>query len=1287
MIDHLGVDLVSPRSLSDRPKPLQSNQVKFVFTLFLNLQFRIVSWSVVSVFVFLTVVAPQTATGYEPIPLTEWHIDGFLRAVHDPHPGTRHRALTDGRAIPILARLRVQRPEESANIARTIAMLLLRHERRFDPKARHEYVFVDTDKLVVALAALGEHAKEHIPTLVSALKFATDLDRLAVLRALGTLRRHAGEYVLSVVELLTDGDEKLEVRASAAQALGVLGEHAKEHVPLLGRVLVDHDEDSRVRASAAQALGVLGEHAKDHVPLLGRVLVDHDEDSWVRASAAQALGVLGEHAKDHVPLLGRVLADHDEDSWVRASAAQALGVLGEHAKDQIPVLAKVLAHEGEEPEVLVSAVTAMAVFDKHVAKYVQLIAGLSENEEAKVRAAVASALGTFPERAREHDQLFRTFLVDDDYSVRHSVTRALGALGPNAAPYLDHLLSQLSIQRLRRVTMDTLKALGPHIRPSPVWFTETLRNRRRRVRIRAALAAHAFHEYVGHVVQHIVPLLGQGPVYTQRDAAETLTRLGSSAQDAVPSLAVLLKHPNAGLRRRAATAIGIIGGANNEQVNELADLLNDPDSEVQAAAALALGDLGAAANDYVPSLARLLKPYGPYAGEYGSPVAEYAAQALSQFPKRAKAHVGAIVSLFSFPTLPEDTNPLLGALTALGPIELAHVPAIVQECYILPNTCDTVRFFAHFFGGGGRAVEVFLTWFATKRLNSSDELASKMAALDDRRIVTVLKVIQRVWDPSVDYDVMRRDLAFKAAQLIEHLDSPNDHVDLLSSLAAELDKGLFTAHASSIRGRLQTPPERNNLATWPLASISAHIVLWVVLIVIYPRSRLVQVYLFWNPMWRKVLGLGYVGVLLVWVPFLRRRLFAPFKEPLVADAHTKDLDDEQYFGGSLVRLPSDELRPIIQAITRVRGILVLQGESGAGKSMFLRHFVKDYERLCVFLGATDCGAGVVAAIQRKLEGPAKDAKYLRRLIYAGALDVIIDGVNEASPGSRASVVDFANDFSAGNILLATQPMLWEPPTSAEVYELQGLSADQIVDFLIQQGAARGRHGEAFAARCRNYVDSLLGDDQRAEQRAAVEGILSNPMDLTIVAELLLEGHTPNVFKLEEQAYATMAREYQDNNVGHAPFPLKQFAEQVYKMRLDDRRTFGPDEFPDELAVLGRRKMVVPYYSRNADASARPSWRFRHDKVMDYFLVQAFLGGGEDRPRKHFGDLRFRGTYLQLATTLDVEDARALERRLIEYAAENRDHSVSDDFVLLLRSRGEAQRREAAARDESGSKSD
>jgi hypothetical protein len=87
-----------------------------------------------------------------------------------------------------------------------------------------------------------------------------------------------------------------------------------------------------------------------------------------------------------------------------------------------------------------------------------------------------------------------------------------------------------------------------------------------------------------------------------------------------------------------------------------------------------------------------------------------------------------------------------------------------------------------------------------------------------------------------------------------------------------------------------------------------------------------------------------------------------------------------------------------------------------------------------------------------------------------------------------------------------------------------------------------------------------------------------------------------------------------------------------------------------------------------------AWTFRHDKIAEFFIAQTFLGNNEtDQQRidQHISDSRFRGVYFLLATTMPAEAAAELRADLIQYAAQSKDHSVSDEFVLRFASRRSA----------------
>ncbi|MBL8254872.1 MAG: hypothetical protein JNJ76_14865 [Candidatus Competibacter sp.] len=216
-------------------------------------------------------------------------------------------------------------------------------------------------------------------------------------------------------------------------------------------------------------------------------------------------------------------------------------------------------------------------------------------------------------------------------------------------------------------------------------------------------------------------------------------------------------------------------------------------------------------------------------------------------------------------------------------------------------------------------------------------------------------------------------------------------------------------------------------------------------------------------------------------------------------------------------------------------------------------------------------------------------------------------------------------------------------------------------------------GDAYEQTCRHYLTATLDPQQSPETLAAMRQLLSNPMDLTLVAAMLARGETPNLFRLQQQQYRIMAKDYRQKHLHE--FPLRQFAEAVYQMRLQDEDALPAGKFAEELQCMERHKMTV---SRSLDEGGKPrtEWHFRHDKIADFFVVQAFLGPDNDKPEKHLGDARFRGVYLQLARLLPLDDARALERRLINYAADTHDHTVSDTFIQLLRSRRDERQPEA-----------
>ncbi|MEN8443695.1 MAG: HEAT repeat domain-containing protein [Cyanobacteria bacterium J06555_13] len=452
--------------------------------------------------------------------------------------------------------------------------------------------------------------------------------------------------------------------------------------------------------------------------------------------------------------------------------------------------------------------------------------------------------------------------------------------------------------------------------------------------------------------------------------------------------------------------------------------------------------------------------------------------------------------------------------------------------------------------------------------------------------------------------------------------------------------------------------------------VSTHLFFWLTLIILYPRYSWVQAIFFWNPWVRRIAGAGYVGPALAWIPFLRAKLFFPFKESLWADAELENFSPGAYFAASeVIPKGAESPQPLATAILDIRGQIILEGASGLGKSMALRQRVRQSRRIVVYLPAQKCGQGVIEAIQAKLHGPAQDPDFLRNLIYSGALDICIDGLNEVTADTRAKITSFVESYFKGNIIMATQPLEWLPPSTSKTFVLQPLKQSQIAEFLISRQdylPPQNNDQASYPDVCKAYLERAFDPAQPADERLAVQSILSNPMDLILVSQMLAHGKEPNLLGLQQQQYEIMAEDYQKTHLHR--FPLAAFSEAVYQMRFNDEETIPAAQFLDELRCLERYKMILSRQSVDLEGNPTQSWFFRHDKIMEFFIVQTFLGPDNTRPQEHMGDARFRGVYFLLANLLPFNAAMQLRESLIRYAADSQDHNVSDGFLKLLISR-------------------
>ncbi|KST66441.1 HEAT repeat domain-containing protein [Mastigocoleus testarum] len=1216
----------------------------------------------------------------KPKPPKEWEMKGIVAALKDPYAVVRLEAANR------LGTYKLDHPKNQIPNYKEVENLLLEQLSPPDKEDKKEKNFSRR----AAATALGNiKAKEFAPQIALLLKDSDSDVRNSAATALGNMK--AKEFAPQIALLLKDSDS--DVRNSAATALGNM--KAKEIAPQIALLL--KSSESSVRNSAATALGNM--KAKEIAPQIALLLKDSDSD--VRNSAATALGNM--KAKEFAPQIALLLKD--SQFYVRNSAATALGEM--KAKEFAPQIALLL--KDSKSSVRNSAATALGEMKaKEIAPQITL---LLKDSESSVRYFAATILGNM--KAKEIAPQIALLLKSSESSVRYSAARALGEMkAKEFAPQIALLLkdSQSSVRYFAATALVQMKAkkFAPQI-------ALLLKDSESSARNSAATALGNMK--AKEFAPQIALLLKDSESSVRNSAATALGNM--KAKEFAPQIALLLKDSQFYVRNSAATAL--VQMKAKEFAPQIALLLKDSKSSVRNSAATALGEMKA--KEIAPQITLLLKDSDSF-------VRDFAARALPKLEKQG----------------------------------LSVTVQILNAVHYYPSEINRLRFLAHFIGGGEQDVETLMKWIGKPKVKTTP---NDLTVAQGRKI---MKLFERSWKLCDSLPDLQRELARQIARVSKKVSWEAWDINLLQRHHKNLKDGR-SHYADTVHSVI------NDLEFWKWFFIARNIILihlaiWLTLILLYPKFTPVLAPLLWNPWLRRILGFGYIGLLLTLVPWFRERLLQPFKPLLLADARLDNFVEQGYFGESYVKVPpgsvqilnssrdlrrnkrfrvigsmgsnhrveilggllyyagapfamtsrflnrkvhmlrgllhytgaplarsklnamtvnnyspkyiTSKVQPITQAIPSLQGQIVLEGESGLGKSMFLRHLANNSQRILVYLPAQKCDKGVIKAISAKLKEQVNDFKFLKNLIYNGALDICIDGLNEVTADTRAKISQFAESYFRGNIIMTTQPLDWIPPSTAKKYELQPLEREQIEQFLLLRGETIGdwRLGTGedkgvnasftqYDQACSNYLAEAFNEQQSPEDLAATKRILSNPMDLTLVALMLSQGQQPNLFRLQEQQYQLMAAEYQREY--QREFPLKRFSEAVYQMRLYDETIIPSKEFGSELVCLGNEKykMVISRQWESDKGEPEKTWYFRHDKIMEFFLVQNFRGADkavQERIQKHISDPRFRGVYLLLANLLPLDYAVELRERIIDYAANSKDHTLSDKFVQLLQLR-------------------
>jgi HEAT repeat protein len=1157
----------------------------------------------------------------------------------------------------------------------------------------------DVSKVLIAWAENLSSERHHLGGLLEDPNPAVRLAAAQILTAMGPA---AAEEAKRLVLLIDDADP--DIQEAGVAAISAIGKAAVFAAPdVVG--FLDHSKPE-VRSRAIRMLASLG--GSDEQCLKTIMAQLGDPDVQVRITAADALAEMGNSASQSKALLHDCLIDTDPN--LRAAAFKALVAIDGVALIPPPVFRNAL--NDADPQVRLAA--AGALKEQTPPACARFLIGLLGDENIDVRIAAGDALGNMKADGLSSDMLdqLAELLKDPNRLIRREAIRVFGILGPLAREYAAHAASCVHDQdsQVAYQAGRTLAAMGDQAVTGQIpRLIELLKS----PDIQTVSAAASTLSQLGTVrlrqLDDLLKLLKDPRPDVVSYAGMALTGIAAYAVDEIPRLAGLLRDQNEEVRWAAAQAFTPPYPASPDASNAWAltaaeyirDLLKTGDNKVKYTAvnifmrlASVLGESG---RTFVPDLAAaleiddlnvqfaVLNTIGQIAETAGGLADLGAALSvkiddllddanrdlryravfiLSKIGPVAQIHLPHLVNLMNDPYYEIHTLAMT-AMKRLNRCELNQILLFVNAAAMNESVTGEARYLAHLLSGGDARVETLLAWLGRPAIDPINRLGG-----DRAEAVHLLNVFLEAWNHSQSQPALRQELARAIARVAQAVQWQMADVALLEKHARNLE-GIGSFHASAVRQAI--PSDRFVRALHLLRNVwLVHGLFWLMLIFAYPKSPQIQAIFFWNPWIRRITGFGYVGMALAWIPLLRKRLFAPFRESLLADAALEAFDTHAYFKESGVRVGNDlRLRPVVEAIPEIKGQIILEGESGLGKTMFLRYLVKHSRRIVVFLSAYRCEKGVLEAMRAKLHGPAKDPKFLRNLLHAGALDICIDGLNEVSADTRAKITTFLESFFKGNIILGTQPLEWTPPATAKTCFLQPLTRRQIVSFLNDQARIQLADGpldeKTYQVRCSGYVTRAFESRQPQELFEATMRVLSNPMDLTMVARMIAHGEEPSLFHLESQQYEIMAQNYQRLHVGRT-FPLEKFSEYVYQMRLQQTSVLSQEPFKSELECMERHKIVLARYQASDGKTSQKVWYFRHDKIMDFFIVQAFLGEENRRPQEHLGDPRFRGVYFLLAMLLSITDAMALRERLIDYAADTRDHTVSDTFIQLLRSR-------------------
>ncbi|EJN11768.1 hypothetical protein PMI42_04941 [Bradyrhizobium sp. YR681] len=1052
----------------------------------------------------------------------------------------------------------------------------------------------------------------------------------------------------------------------ALQALMKMPEQVPIYEPKIRSLLT---EDWSGAALAASILADANLLRQEDVAKLERLF---DPARFIATTASSALKALQRAqllTEEHGRRIAKVLTTAPANMTV-AEAANILLDIKMLESEDVEVIKKRLssidpAADSINYHVLASVLMRAGVLDDQLVKALEAILRTPNYEK---QFAAAQTVKISPELTERFSVLFVAELGNYRLKDWNALVPAIQFLGKGNTLDLSAVealagADNIELVRLGIATLSSFDALRPSDRPAAIRLLNDADTTKKLLGASALIKLGPDPARIGHALS---PLIDSADDSVAVSAFANLSVAKALDRSYLPTLKKLfLTSSRIGIFP-LANAICELASADPDVTSKMNEILGKgPQWEVQYAA-ITLQRCGGLSDENILTIADWIKGADPIGtdstlltklAELG-PKAKIISNKIVDLLPLTRASDGGLSGMLAHADDRYLHKLPMAVLIASGPHDKRTLARIMMHAHAGGFAQSDLTAFAYELSGGKREQLDFLALLRTGETPG-------VVTTEDRR--AKLAALLLAWNVvGAEPHPMKTFLARRASSVARNGSWTASDLSTLKSWSERLGEAKFQDEAEVFNRELE------KILTWEkLLSVTrvgglvvlSHMTFWVLLLLFYRRSKPVQAIFFWNPLVRKIGGLGYVGLLLTWVPFLRRQLLFPFTERLIEDANVEAIDLKRYFHKRSVALADGSKAPLQSEIAEIRGQIVLIGDSGIGKSMHLRLLCKSAVRPTVFLRASACSDGPMKEIQKRLKGLAGDEVFLSQIIYAGALDVCIDALNEAPRATLKKIDDFLSDFTAGNILVATQNFGWEPPSSARCYELQPLARDDIKEFLQSEISSHsGMSTAAHEAQVENYLEYALAESRPISVVRLHLAILSNPFDASIVATMLNEGVTPHPYGIVRQQISLALSRFQQRRAGSA-FPEAAFAHEVYQaLTVENSDLALSAKYVDELAEFAERRIVVIFRIGNDGTDRR--WYFRHDRYRAWFLAKAMLAD-EALIRQHLGDPRFQNAYEILASLLPPSEADLLREEFVEHAVVSSDLLPLQRFVRLL----------------------